>query len=283
MAAATCACWRGGGRLLAAATFGASCGGSAGWHASSSASTAGSTSSDVVTALSAAARRRGLDIAVGLTLQDYNEMVGPELALPDLGRRSTLAVLVGSTKTIWPPFLAALRAAERRGHLEGEGEHDGPLNAYVVRSTEELVAEALPPQTRYELRYAHEVGLGRLVAMQKLAHLCGAAFFHPSCGLNVHTLYGPWHAYRSLIIVDMDGVETAGPPPNPSSDEAVAAAEAALAAALAATVDPTATNTQQELVGKYRAAWRKWQKVRQALSPPAFDEWVYPDEYGTKL
>ena len=95
----------------------------------------------------------------------------------------------------------------------------------------------------------------------------------------MHTLYGPWHAYRSLIIVDMDGVETAGPPPNPSSDEAVAEAEAALAAALAVTVDPTATNTQQELVGKYRAAWRKWQKVRQALSPPAFDEWVYPDEH----
>ena len=63
------------------------------------------------------------------------------------------------------------------------------------------------------------------------------------------------------------------------SAEAVAAAEEALAAALAVTVDPTATNTQQELVGKYRAAWRKWQKVRQALSPPAFDEWVYPDEH----
>ena len=52
-----------------------------GWHAAS-ASAAGSTSSDVVTALSAAARRRGLDIAVGLTLEADNEMVGPALALP---------------------------------------------------------------------------------------------------------------------------------------------------------------------------------------------------------
>mmetsp|Transcript_44511 Transcript_44511/g.143129 ORF Transcript_44511/g.143129 Transcript_44511/m.143129 type:complete len:250 (-) Transcript_44511:361-1110(-) len=99
------------------------------------------------------------------------------------------------------------------------------------------------------------------------------------CGLNVHPTFGPWHAYRSLVVVAADGVETAGPPPNPSSSEAVAAAEAALQTALAATIDPTATNTREELVGRYREAWRLWQRVRQCVSTPEYDAWKYPDAF----
>mmetsp|Transcript_39706 Transcript_39706/g.129091 ORF Transcript_39706/g.129091 Transcript_39706/m.129091 type:complete len:133 (-) Transcript_39706:247-645(-) len=115
--------------------------------------------------------------------------------------------------------------------------------------------------------------------MQRLAHLSGAAYFHAGCGLNVHPTFGPWHAYRSLVVVAADGVETAGPPPNPSSSEAVAAAEAALQTALAATIDPTATNTREELVGRYREAWRLWQRVRQCVSTPEYDAWKYPDAF----
>mmetsp|Transcript_6057 Transcript_6057/g.18242 ORF Transcript_6057/g.18242 Transcript_6057/m.18242 type:complete len:296 (+) Transcript_6057:57-944(+) len=239
----------------------------------------GSSSRAIVSAIAAAAHRRGLDLAVGLTLQDYNALVGPAMALPELSRSSTLAVLVGSTRDIWTPFLRALRQSPTRGHLAREEEHGGPLNAYVVRATEELAAEAVPRGLGVSLHFAHETAPGRLVAMQRLAHLSGAAYFHAGCGLNVHPTFGPWHAYRSLVVVAADGVETAGPPPNPSSSEAVAAAEAALQTALAATIDPTATNTREELVGRYREAWRLWQRVRQCVSTPEYDAWKYPDAF----
>ena len=90
------------------------------------------------------------------------------------------------------------------------------LNTYVVQATQSLTEEVLGAASgnrpRSALYYAHEMTEGRLVAMQKLAHLSGAAYFHPSCGLNIHKRYGPWHAYRSLVIIDLEGVPTVGPP-----------------------------------------------------------------------
>ena len=237
------------------------------------------TAKDVVERVAVEARSHGLDIAIGLTLQDYNRAVESDgLALPTFGRNTTLAVLLGSSKAIWPPFIAALRAATPLGQLDNQAKHDGPLNAYVVGATCSLVHKILTPLgLRYELRYAHEVEEGRLVAMQKLAHLSGVAYLHPSCGLNVHAKYGPWHAYRSLIIIDMDGVPTVGPPPNPNTPEAIALAEVALALALESTVDPTATDSKEEMDTEMRKVWRLWQNIRVALSTPACAPWRYED------
>ena len=237
------------------------------------------TAEDVVRRIADAAEARGFDIAVGLTLQDYNRAVESDgLELPTFGRSTTLAVLLGSSKAIWVPFLAALRAATPPGQLKSQAEHDGPLNAYVVEATTALVHEQLAPLgLSFDMRYAHEMEEGRLVAMQKLAHLSGAAYLHPSCGLNVHKIYGPWHAYRSLIIIDMDGVPTMGPPQNPNTAKAIAAAEAALALALESTVDPAATNSKEEMDTEMRKVWRLWQNIRTALSTPAWAEWQYED------
>eukprot|EP01043_Picozoa_sp_COSAG02_P048397 COSAG02_NODE_4748_length_5028_cov_2.319537_5_plen_335_part_00 len=239
------------------------------------------TAEDIVQQIAVAARSRGLDITVGLTLQDYNRAVESDgLELPTFGRTTTLAVLLGSHKAIWVPFIAALRAATPPGQLDGQAEHDGPLNAYVVGATSSLVREVLMPLgINHTVRYAHEVEDGRLVAMQKLAHLSGVAYLHPSCGLNVHKDFGPWHAYRSLIIIDIDGVPTAGPPPNPNTPDAIAAADAALALALESTVDPTATNSKEDMDAEMRKVWRLWQNIRVALSSPACAEWRYEDTF----
>ncbi len=246
---------------------------------SSTRSSSKATPEDVVQRIAAGARSRGLDIAVGLTLQDYNRAVESDgLELPTFGRNTTLAVLLGSSKAIWVPFLAALRAATPPGQLDNQAEHDGPLNAYVVGATSSLAREVLMPLgLNYTVRYAHEVEDGRLVAMQKLAHLSGVAYLHSSCGLNVHKEFGPWHAYRSLIIVDIDGIRTAGPPPNPNAPDAVAAADAALAVALESTVDPTATNSKKDMNTEMRNVWRLWQNIRVALSSPACAKWRYED------
>ena len=117
----------------------------------------GSSSRAIVSAIAAAAHRRGLDLAVGLTLQvrrsaectinsrgecalsggaycsqDYNALVGPAMALPELSRSSTLAVLVGSTRDIWTPFLRALRQSPTRGHLAREEEDGGERREWGV-------------------------------------------------------------------------------------------------------------------------------------------------------
>lgn len=118
----------------------------------------GSSSRAIVSAIAAAAHRRGLDLAVGLTLQvrrsaectinsrgecalsggaycsqDYNALVGPAMALPELSRSSTLAVLVGSTRDIWTPFLRALRQSPTRGHLAREEEHGGERREWCAQ------------------------------------------------------------------------------------------------------------------------------------------------------
>lgn len=107
-----CACVAG---SAAGSASGSTAAGSAGAAAGAAASGAAPSAAEVVERVAAAARLRGYDIAVGLTLQDYNRMLEQDghdrLALPTFGRTSTLAILLGSTKTIWTPFLAALRAA----------------------------------------------------------------------------------------------------------------------------------------------------------------------------
>lgn len=65
------------------------------------------------------------------------------------------------------------RLPDRPGHLEGEADHDGPLNTFVIRSTEALAEEVLgggagEQGLPWSLYYAHEMEEGRLVAMQKV-------------------------------------------------------------------------------------------------------------------
>ena len=217
----------------------------------------------IVASVREEARQRGLEITVGLTLQDYHAKVPPELALPTYGRRCTLAILLGSTRTIWPPFLAHLLKAPQ---LVEDEAHDGPLNAFVVRAAEEIVAKCVPSTVRCELFYAHEMEKGRLVAVQHAAHVAGVAFFHQKVGLCIHPCFGPWHSYRALLVLDVEGVPSAGPPLDPCLNTTeVAQAEEALKVALAATADPLATNSKLELQGSYKDAWRLWQRVRQSF------------------
>jgi hypothetical protein len=232
----------------------------------------------VVAAVREAARRHGLGIAVQLTVQDYHARVPTELeCLPTHGRARTLAVLLGSTREIWPPLLAELAAEPA---LIDDDAHEGPLNAFVVRAAEAIVAECVPAGVACQLFYAHEMAPGRLVAVQHAAHAAGAAYFHPSIGLCVHPEYGPWHSYRALLVLDMEGAAPGAidPPSDPCAGTTeVADAEEALRLALAATADPLATNSQLELEGNQRETWRLWQRVRSSVTVGA--EWQYEDAH----
>jgi len=222
-----------------------------------------------VSALAKAAERRGLGIAAAFTLQDYHARVPAELALDAFARPRTLAILLGSTREIWPPFLDAL---ERDA---AQLEATNPLDDFVVAAAEAVAAECVPDGVRYALYYSHELEPGRLVGMQHAAHAAGVSYYHQGVGLCVHPRYGAFHSLRALLVVDVDGADSE-PVADPCSAAEVAAAEAALEAALAATADPTATNSKEELSGSYKEAWRLWQQVRKSIQVGR-EEWEYSD------
>ena len=52
----------------------------------------------------------------------------------------------------------------------------------------------------YEIRWVHDTHPERIVAVQKLAHYAGLAYLCPESYLSIHPLYGPWFAYRAVVL-----------------------------------------------------------------------------------
>eukprot|EP00741_Cyanophora_paradoxa_P017857 tig00021035_g17246.t1 len=190
----------------------------------------------------------GLDLIVPFDVSWYNAAVREDLRLPTYGRERCLGVLVGNTRALWAPFVEAVR---RDPSIAARA---NPLDEHVAELLKRGLEGAGWPA--HELRLANEVAPGRLVHMQKLAHVSGLAFFDESMYLCVHATHGPWIALRAAIIFDAEG--PSGPPPAPScplSEEAREAAKAALQAALAA-----------RAAG--RGDWRLFVAVREACRGP---------------
>lgn len=150
----------------------------------------------------------GLDLTQPFAVDWYNRVVDGAFRLPDLGRSSTLGVLIGNSRELWPCFLEALRT--RSCALDEEHPLDSYVRAAVMRALQSLAY-------RFEVRFAHEPP-PRRVAMQRLAQVSGLAYLSPS-HLSVHATYGPWVALRAAVMVDVDGPAKPSPePPNPCGD-----------------------------------------------------------------
>jgi methylmalonic aciduria homocystinuria type C protein len=155
---------------------------------------------EVADALAAACRSRGFDLAAPLRVGWYNDAVGVRARLPDYGRPSSLAVLIGNTRAFWAPFLAAL------GEDSALAADPNPVEAFSLRC---IAAAAHATAVPCEIRWAHQVGV-RTVAIQRLAEIAGLAWLAPS-NLCVHPSYGPWIALRAVVVFDVEGPP--GPPP----------------------------------------------------------------------
>lgn len=193
-----------------------------------------------VEAIAAALRAGGLDLCAPLAAQDYNA-AAPALPLPELGRRRTLALVIGNTRALWPRFVAALRA----GALPARD----PLD-HLVEATVRGALAGWPG--RREVRWGHHVPA--TVAIQRAAAVAGLAHLAAS-HLCVHPEYGPWLALRAVVVLDADGPPTPAPPVDPPCACARGCAPA-LAAALAAGA-PAST-------AELAARWRSWLAVRDA-------------------
>jgi methylmalonic aciduria homocystinuria type C protein len=144
-------------------------------------------------------RPHGLDVVHPFAVAWFNAAVEPAQRLPDLGRGDALGLLVGNTRALWPPFLAACREDAVLGAAAD------PIERYVeTRLTPVTAALGM----RSALRWAHDPP--PRLAIQRLADVTGLARLSP-VGLNVHPLYGPWLALRAAVVLDAAG-PTGAPP-----------------------------------------------------------------------
>jgi methylmalonic aciduria homocystinuria type C protein len=142
----------------------------------------------------------GFDLAEACRVGWYNQAVLGELKLDDFGSAEHLAIVVGNSRALWPPFVSALGEDPS---LLASAE---PLERYTELTIGAAVREL---GVRAEVRWAHELG-ARLVAIQRLAHVAGLAYLSPS-HLSVHPIYGPWVALRAAITFELAGPERPRP------------------------------------------------------------------------
>ncbi len=203
---------------------------------------------------------RGLDLLEPFDAASYNYAIrGTSLRpIETFGRSHSQAWLVGNTRTLWPHFLAALRAKEEL--REGEN----PLDTYVCEVVSEF-ARALGARSRI---YLAPEGGPDLVSMVRAAQVAGFACVAPS-HLAIHTEYGPWFALRAVVALDRTFVPERE---ETRADEPCATCDAPCLVAL----ERAERETQPDETGALGPGWRYWVAVRDAC--PLGHPYRYEDE-----
>jgi methylmalonic aciduria homocystinuria type C protein len=108
-------------------------------------------------------------------------VLASEPGLEALAAHGRDALLVGNTRALWRPFVAAADRA-----------HPHPLQRY----TEDTIERACAGRAIF---YSHRRYEGAFLPFQRLAVVAGLAALAPT-HLLVHPIYGPWFALRAVAI-----------------------------------------------------------------------------------
>ncbi|ORY41396.1 hypothetical protein BCR33DRAFT_719000 [Rhizoclosmatium globosum] len=147
----------------------------------------------------------GLDLVFPFPAQTYNTTCltstansqgNPLPPLPTFSRKSTLSLLVANTKHLWPIFLSYYKSSPSARAATD------PLDDYIDSTITTLLKTHFP-STPATTRYTHDTG-DRFVHFQRLAHHIGFAHYNPTLFLSVHEQYGPWFAFRALVVLDIE-------------------------------------------------------------------------------
>ncbi|NND61541.1 MAG: hypothetical protein HKN49_14900 [Gammaproteobacteria bacterium] len=133
----------------------------------------------------------GFDLSARLQAGWYNSEVATPHQVEDFGRDNSEVVLIGNSRAIWPPFIAALR--------------DDPELAAAADPMDRYTERAVALATRhidcaYKVRWVHRAEPAHL-SFQTLAQVAGLAWRSPA-SLSVHSEFGPWIALRAAIVLD---------------------------------------------------------------------------------
>jgi hypothetical protein len=116
----------------------------------------------------------------------------PRLAALLEGARAALIVGSGG-----PSFFDGFEAAA----VEASDGAPNPLDRYTRRVVEATAMATLPPLGVRQAVYFPFAGAAPLIPFQRLGRAAGVGPPGP-LGLQIHPVYGPWWAYRALIVID---------------------------------------------------------------------------------
>jgi methylmalonic aciduria homocystinuria type C protein len=212
----------------------------------------------------------GLDLVRALDARRYDAAVAPEFRLPRPGgREARLAVVIGSSRAFWEPFLAWLRGQP------SVLEHPDPIDRYTVQVVTAALAEI---GVAHEARFSFEPP-PRRVAMQRLADVAGLAALTPAM-LCVHPTFGPWIALRAAVVFDVAPPDDLPPAPPLACHDCATRCTPALERAqqaVAARANGSAAEIERSGGDPVAPDWTLWLAVRDAC--PLGREHRYPDPY----
>ncbi|GBG73028.1 hypothetical protein CBR_g12747 [Chara braunii] len=219
-----------------------------------------------------------------------------------------LAILIGNSRAMWSKFIESI--SQKGSHYLDDCAH--PLNEYVEESiveaidaadtymrsctwpdrltvsgtmglcvcgrdrlTEELAIQRSEKRSgKCEIFWGHDTRPGRLIAIQRMAHIAGVAFLDQVSHLCLHPQFGPWFSLRAVLVFDLE------PPTirprelkNPLTPAVIHKVQDALNVALKLAAGAThddcgggqrkATSRKVHGTGK----WRRWVEVRDQIHP----------------
>ncbi len=150
--------------------------------------------------ISAEATFKGFDLVHPFKVQSYNEEVQSQHQLPYYEDKNTLGIVVAHSRYLWPFFIKELKQNKNLMSIPH------PLDHYVRQSVLSLLEEI---EISWQVFWA-EVNAPKRIAFQKLAKVSGLADLSPS-HLSVHPQFGPWIAFRAVIVFDAEGPEVRVP------------------------------------------------------------------------
>ncbi|GHP07097.1 hypothetical protein PPROV_000584000 [Pycnococcus provasolii] len=158
---------------------------------------------DVRTPLALALADSKLEVTATFALSAYNDLVEPHLRLPSPSpaqHSDSLCALVGSSKNMWPAFIAHL--AEHPAQIDAPNPLDAWVETVVTRAARDVEkqSEGALSDGSSHVYFAHHTEPGKLVAMQRLAKLTGAYFLDDIAHLAIHPTHGQWCALRAVVI-----------------------------------------------------------------------------------
>ncbi|KAI8874253.1 hypothetical protein GQ42DRAFT_152055 [Ramicandelaber brevisporus] len=218
----------------------------------------------------------GFDLVHVFPVQLYNTRLAAAVSSTDFDRfklpewsqhspSTTLGVLVGNTKSLWPAFIDNL--AQDPSRLE---QHPGrAIDSYTEEAITQCVGDALNEShdghsvPQHRIWYSFRMSPGELLPFQRLVHSVGFAHLNRSANLCIHPKYGPWISFRSVIVIDCPGPALDDPSCQELDDpypECTPLIREWFAAKLAT------------------AKWQDWVHLRDIAMPPHTKEYRYTEQ-----